>query len=105
VLRSKERQIIVNVLNYLKHLNPDKSVTGCDSVTADRWTDCVERVKRVEAGMWTADEIHDDIEPLIIKIGENSSSNDDSADSDQGTNGEDNDHYIQGIAPLHLYKR
>jgi hypothetical protein len=67
-----------------------------DSVTADRWTDCVD--------MWNAlraDEIQDDIEPLIIKIGENSSSSDDSVDSDQGTNGEFNDHYMQGKAPLH----
>jgi hypothetical protein len=32
-------------------------------VTADKWTDCVEHVKRVEAGMWRADEIQDDIEP------------------------------------------
>jgi hypothetical protein len=30
---------------------------GFDSVTADRWTDCIEHVKRVEAGMWRADEI------------------------------------------------
>jgi hypothetical protein len=41
-------------------------------------------VKRVEAGMWRADEIQDNIEPLIIKIGENSSSSDNSVDSDQG---------------------
>jgi hypothetical protein len=58
-------------------------------------------VKRVEAGMWRADEIQDDIEPFIIKIGENGSSSDDSADSDQGMNGEDNDHYMEGIALLH----
>jgi hypothetical protein len=30
---------------------------GFESVTADRWTDCVEHVTRVEAGMWRADEI------------------------------------------------
>jgi hypothetical protein len=64
-------------------------VTGFDSVTADKWTDCMEHVKRVEAGMWRADKIQDDIEPLIIKIGVNSSCSDDSADSDQGMNGED----------------
>jgi hypothetical protein len=58
-------------------------------------------VKRVEAGVCRADEMQDDIEPLIIKIGENSSSSDDSPDSDQGTNGEDNDHYMEGIVPLH----
>jgi hypothetical protein len=57
VLRSKERQIVVNVFNYLKRLNPDKSVTRFDSVTADRWTDCVEHVKRVEAGICRFDEI------------------------------------------------
>jgi hypothetical protein len=68
VLRSKERQIVVNVFNYLKRLNPDKGVTGFDSVTSDSWTDCVEHVKRVEAGMWRADEIQDDIEPLIITV-------------------------------------
>jgi hypothetical protein len=101
VLRSKERQIVVNVFNYLKRLSPDKSVTGFDSVTADRWTDCAEHVKRVEAGMWGADEIHDNIKTLIIKIGENSSSSDVSDDSDQGKNSEDIDHYMEGIAPLH----
>jgi hypothetical protein len=82
VLRSKERQIVVNVFNYLKCLNPDKSVTGFDSVTADRWTGCVEHVKCTEAGIWRADEIQDNFEPLIIKTGENSSSSDVSADSD-----------------------
>jgi hypothetical protein len=71
---------------------------GSDS---DRRTDCVEHVKRVEAGMWRAEETQDDIEPLIIKIGESSSSSDYSADSDQGMNGKDNDHYMQGIASLH----
>jgi hypothetical protein len=79
VLRSKERQIVVNVFNHLKRLNPDRSVTRFDSVMAGKWTDCVEHVKRVEAGIWRADEIQDDFEPLIIKIGENSSSSDDSA--------------------------
>jgi hypothetical protein len=72
VFGSKERQIVVNVFNYLKRLNSDKSVSGFDSVTADSWTDCVEHVKRVEAGIWRADEIQDDIEPLIMNIGENS---------------------------------
>jgi hypothetical protein len=43
-----------------------------DSVTADRWTECVEHVNRVEADMWRTDEIQDDSEQLIIKIGENS---------------------------------
>jgi hypothetical protein len=38
---------------------------GFDSVTADMWTDCIEHVKRVEAGMWRAD----DTEPSIMKIG------------------------------------
>jgi hypothetical protein len=74
---------------------------GFESVTADRWTDCVEHVTRVEAGMWRAEEIHDDIEPLLMNTGQNSSSSDDSAGSDQGTNGEDNYHYMEGIAPLH----
>jgi hypothetical protein len=74
---------------------------GFDSVTPDRWKDCVEHVKCVETGMWRADEIQDDIEPLIIKTGENESSSDDSADSDQGTNGEDNDHYTITITPFH----
>jgi hypothetical protein len=68
VLRSKERQIVVNVFNYFKRHNPDKGVRGFDSVTADSWTDCVEHVKRVEAGIWRADEIQDDIEPLIITV-------------------------------------
>jgi hypothetical protein len=43
-------------------------------------------VKGVEAGMYRAEEIQDDIkQPLITKPGENSSSSDDSTDSDQGT--------------------
>jgi hypothetical protein len=92
VLIRKGRQIVVNVFNYLKRLNPDKSVTGFDSVTADRWTDCAEHVKRVEAGMWGADEILDNIKTLIIKLGENSPSSDVSVDSDQCTNSEDIDH-------------
>jgi hypothetical protein len=33
VLRSKERQIVVNVFNYLKRLNPDKSVNWIVSET------------------------------------------------------------------------
>jgi hypothetical protein len=36
-----------------------------------------------------------------MNTGQNSSSSDDSAGSDQGTNGEDNYHYMEGIAPLH----
>jgi hypothetical protein len=35
VLRSKERQIVVNVFNYLKRLNPDKSVNWIVSETAE----------------------------------------------------------------------
>jgi hypothetical protein len=58
-------------------------------------------VKRVEAGMWRADEIQDDIELWIINTGENSSSSDDSADSDQATNGKYNDHYMPRIVPIH----
>jgi hypothetical protein len=68
---------------------------------SDRWTDCAEHVKSVEAGMWRAGEIHDNIKILIIKIDENSLSSDVSADSGQGTNSKDNDHYMEGIAPLH----
>jgi hypothetical protein len=60
-------------------------------MTSDRWTDCVEHVK---AGIWRADEIQDDIEPLIIKIGGNSST------SDQGMNGEFNGHYMQDIVSV-----
>jgi hypothetical protein len=67
-------------------------------MTSDRWTDCVEQVKRVEAGIWRADEIQDGIEPLIIKIGGNSSY------SDQEMNGEDHGHYMQGIVPVRSYK-
>jgi hypothetical protein len=35
VLRSKERQIVVNVFNYLKRLNPDKSVNWIVSEIAE----------------------------------------------------------------------
>jgi hypothetical protein len=42
VLRSKERQTVMNVFSYLKRLSSDKSVTRFDSVMADRWTDCVD---------------------------------------------------------------
>jgi hypothetical protein len=69
-------------------------------VTADGWKDCVEHVKGIEAGMWTADEIQDDIEPLIINFGDNSSAGDDSTDSDRGNNGGDIN-YMAGLEPLH----
>jgi hypothetical protein len=35
VLRNKERQIVVNVFNYLKRLNPDKSVNWIVSETTE----------------------------------------------------------------------
>jgi hypothetical protein len=63
-------------------------------VTVDRWQDCAEYVKHVETGMLRADRIRDDTEPLIIKLGENSSFSDDLADGNQSTNGKDNNHYI-----------
>jgi hypothetical protein len=51
--------------------------------------------------VWRADEIQDDIEPLMKNFGDNISSSDDSADSDQGNSGEDDDDYMEGLKPLH----
>jgi hypothetical protein len=52
----------------------------------------------------TADGMQDNIEPLIVVFGDNSSSSEDSAYSDQGNRGED-DHYMEGAEPLHQYEK
>jgi hypothetical protein len=49
-------------------------------------------VKGAEADMWEAEKMQDNTQPLIINVGNNSPSIDDSAD---------NDHYMEGIVTLH----
>jgi hypothetical protein len=50
---------------------------------------------------WYVASRQDYIEPLIINFCDNTSSSDDSADSDRGNNGEDDDDYMEGLEPLH----
>ena len=46
---------------------------GFNSVSIENWRNYVSHVKTVESDMWKADEWQDDIDPVIIPIGEDSS--------------------------------
>jgi hypothetical protein len=66
-------------------------------VTAENLRNYVRHVKEIEAKMWRADEIQDNIDPLIIDLGDDScsaerspgeeSGDDDSTDGDDATDG------------------
>ena len=47
---------------------------GYETVTVENWKNYVEHVKHVEDEMWKADELQDDIQPFIIRLGSTSES-------------------------------
>lgn len=47
---------------------------GYEKVTTENWQNYVEHVKKIEEGMWKADELQDDLEPFIIRLGSPSGS-------------------------------
>jgi hypothetical protein len=47
---------------------------GFDRVSVENWRNNVQRVKEIEAKMWRADEVQDNIHPRIIDLGNDSSS-------------------------------
>jgi hypothetical protein len=59
-------------------------------------------VKEIEAKMWRADEIQDNIDPLIINLGDDSSSAESSPSEESGNDdsSDDDDDATDGIQPL-----
>jgi hypothetical protein len=78
---------------------------GLDNVMVDRWEQCVELVKGVEADTCKADDMQDNSEPLTVNFSDNRPSSNDLPDEDHEYNSKDNDHYTEGTETLHLYER
>lgn len=68
------------------------------SITSDHWKNYCKHVEEIEEGMWKADELQDDIEPLIIQLTDNSSSDDRSSSVSSTRN--ICDYEIEGVEPL-----
>jgi hypothetical protein len=74
---------------------------GFDRVTVENWRNYVQHVKEIEAKMWRADEIQDNIDPLIINLGDDSSSAESSPGEESGDDASsDGDDAMDGIQPL-----
>jgi transposase len=82
-------QFETNLMDKLIH-------EGFGHVTVENWRNYVRHVKEIEAKMWRADEIQDNIDPLIINLGDDSSSAESSPSEESG----DDDDAMGSIQPL-----
>jgi exo-beta-1,3-glucanase (GH17 family) len=69
---------------------------GTDCVTVENLRNCAQHVKKIKVKMWTGDEIQDNIDPLVINFGDDSSPDESSPSEESG----DSDDAMQGTQPL-----
>jgi hypothetical protein len=93
--------VSVNNTQFKTNLMDKLTHEGFDRVTIEKQRNYVQHVKEIKAKMWTADEIQDNIDPLIINLGDDSSSAESSPGEESGEDDcSDGDDAMDGIQPL-----
>jgi hypothetical protein len=73
-----------------------------DAVSDNQWANYCKHVEHIEQEMWKADNLQDDVGPLIVQLTDSSSSISaiGSHSNDSSSNSQDSV-YMAGVAPLH----
>jgi hypothetical protein len=71
-----------------------------DAVSDNHWANYCKHVEHIEQEMWMADNLQDDVGPLIVQLADSSSSSSTiGSDSNDGDSQDSVD--MTGVAPLH----
>jgi hypothetical protein len=73
-----------------------------DTVSDNQWANYCKRVEHIEQEMWKADNLQDDVGPLVVQITDSSiSSSTVGSDSNDSISDSQDSVDMTGVAPLH----